>query len=98
MPDLVTIHEARGFFSSAARITGVTVELGEYRYSLESHAGKLKAKVAMVVRGITLNTKDVDPAEWVTRLAEETQKASEHARALSTSLLEKGPIFMAKGG
>jgi hypothetical protein len=88
MPELVTIHENRGFFSSTAKITGVTVELGENRYSLESDGGRLKAKVAMVVRGIALNTKNVDPAEWFARLAEETKKASEHAQALSTSLAE----------
>jgi hypothetical protein len=86
MPELVTVHETRGFFSSAARITGVTVELGENRYILESDGGRLKAKIAMVVRGIALNTKSVDPAEWFARLAEETKKASEHAQALSLSL------------
>ena len=86
MPELVTVHEARGFFSSSAKITGVTIELGEHRYSLESDRGRLKAKVAMVVRGITLNTKDIDPSEWFGRLAEETKKASEHAQALSPSL------------
>jgi hypothetical protein len=86
MPELVTVHESRGFFSSTAKITGVTVALGEHRYSLESDGGRLKAKVAMVVRGIALNTKDVDPPEWFARLAEETKKASEHAQALSLSL------------
>ena len=86
MPELVTVHEARGFFSGSAKINGVTIELGEHRYSLESDRGRLKAKVAMVVRGITLNTKDIDPSEWFGRLAEETKKASEHAQALSLSL------------
>jgi hypothetical protein len=88
MPELVTVHEARGFFSSSAKVTGVTVELGENRYSLESDGGRLKAKVAMVVRGVTLNTKNVDPAEWFARLSEETKKASEHAQALSLSLAD----------
>jgi hypothetical protein len=40
----------------------------------------------MVVRGIALNTKTVDPAEWFGRLSEETRKASEHAESLSRSL------------
>jgi hypothetical protein len=40
----------------------------------------------MVVRGITLNTKTIDPAEWFTRLAQETKAATEHAKALSQSL------------
>jgi hypothetical protein len=86
MPELVTVHEARGFFSSAAKTTGVTVELGENRYSLEIEGGRLKAKIAMVVRGISLSTKNVEPAEWFVRLAQETKKATEHAQALSRSL------------
>jgi hypothetical protein len=72
MPDLVTVHESRGFFSGA-RTTGVSVELGENRYSLEIERGRLTAKIAMVVRGIVLSTKTIDPAEWFARLADETR-------------------------
>jgi hypothetical protein len=86
MPELVTVQESRGFFSSSGKITGVCVELGEHRYGLEIHNGRLKATIAMVVRGIVLNTKSVDPAEWFARLSEETRKISEHAQALSRSL------------
>jgi hypothetical protein len=86
MPELVTVKEARGFFSSSGRITGVSVELGERCYGLEIVNGRLKATIAMVVRGITLNTKTVDPAEWFVRLSEETKKISSHAQALSQSL------------
>lgn len=85
MPELVTIHESRGFFSGA-QTTGVTVELGENRYSLEIERGRLSAKIAMVVRGIALSTKSIDPAEWFLRLAGETKKATENAQALSRSL------------
>lgn len=86
MPELVTVHESRGFFAGAAKVTGVTVELGENRYHLAIESGRLKATIAMVVRGIALSTKNLDPAEWFVRLAEETKKASEHAQALSRSL------------
>jgi hypothetical protein len=86
LPELVTIHEARGLFSRSAKTKGVSVELGEKRYNLEIDGGRLKASVAMVVHGIVLNTKNVDPADWFARLAEETKKASEHAQALSGSL------------
>jgi len=92
MPELVTVHESRGFFSGSGKITGVTVSLGDNRYSLAVERGTLKASVAMVVRGITLNTKTIDPSEWFARLAEETQKASDHAQALSRSLTD----FMAR--
>jgi hypothetical protein len=85
MPELVTVHESRGFFSGA-KTTGVSVELGENRYSLEIDRGRLKATIAMVVRGIALSTKNVDPAEWFARLADETRKATAHAQALSRSL------------
>ena len=86
MPQLVTIQESRGLFSRNVKTTGVTVELGEHRYILQVAKGRLQAQVAMVVRGVTLNTKSVAPAEWFTRLREETQKASEHAQSFSQSL------------
>ena len=86
LPELVTIHEVRGLFSRSAKTKGVSVELGEKRYNLEIDGGKLKASVAMVVHGVVLNTKTIDPADWFARLAEETKKASEHAQALSGSL------------
>jgi hypothetical protein len=88
LPELVTIHESRGFFSSVAKTTGVSVDLGEHRYTLEVDRGRLKASIAMVVRGVTLNTKAIDPLEWFVRLAEETKKVSEHAQALSRSLAD----------
>ena len=86
MPDLVTVHETRGLFSKSGKVTGITVELGENRYNLAIEGGRLKASVAMVVRGITLNTKPISPTEWFVRLAEETKKAGEHAQAFSDSL------------
>jgi hypothetical protein len=88
LPELVTIHESRGLFSRSVRTKGITVELGENRYSLEVDGGRLKAKIAMVVHGVVLNTKIVDPSDWFARLSAETKKASEHARALSRSLGE----------
>ena len=86
MPDLVTVHETKGLFARSARVTGVEIELGDSRYKLELASGRLKASVALVVRGISLNTRAIDPAEWFARLIQETKKASEHARALSQSL------------
>lgn len=86
LPDLVTIRESRGLFSRNPKTKGVSVELGEKRYNLDVDNGRLKASIAMVVHGIVLNTKSIDPADWFARLAEETQKASEQARALSASL------------
>jgi len=60
--------------------------LGNNRYTLELSNGRLKATVAMVVRGITLNTKDLDPGDWFVRLSRETRETTEHAKALSQSL------------
>jgi hypothetical protein len=88
LPELVTIHESRGLFSRSVKTKGITVELGENRYSLEVDGGRLKAKIAMVVHGVVLNTKTVDPSDWFGRLSAETRKASEHAGALSRSLGE----------
>ena len=86
MPDLVTITEQKSFFAKTGKITGVTVELGEQRYRLELEKNRLIASIGMVVHGITLNTKTLDPAEWFAKLQAETQKASAHAQSLSASL------------
>jgi hypothetical protein len=85
MPDRVTIHQSKGFFS-AAKTTGLAVELGDHRYALELVNGRLKASIALVVRGIALNTRAIDPAEWFAKLADETKTATSHAQALSQSL------------
>jgi hypothetical protein len=86
MPELVALRQSRGFFSTSAKITGVSVELGENRYSLDIQGGRVKPSIAMVVRGIVLNTKSVDPTEWFARLAAETKKVTQHAQALNRSL------------
>ena len=85
MPEHVTLLEKKSLFS-AAELTGVVVEIGEHTYTLEVDGRKLKATVAMVVRGITLNTKNVDPAQWFAQLSQETMKTTEHARSFSQSL------------
>jgi len=86
MPQLVTIQESRSLFSRNVKTKGVTVELGEHKYILEVANGRLQAQIAMVVRGVTLNTRSVAPTEWFVRLREATQKASEHAQSFSQSL------------
>src|SRR6202789_1459575 len=86
MPDLVTIRESKGFLSRTVRVTGVAIDLGTNQYALELANGRLRATIAMVVRGITLNTKDIDPGDWFVRLSHETQAATDHARSLSQSL------------
>jgi hypothetical protein len=86
MPDLVTVHESKGLFSKSGKVTGVTVDLSEQKYKLELVNNRLQASIAMVVRGITLSTKTIDPAEWFAKLSEETQKATAHAQSLSQSL------------
>ena len=86
LPELVTIHESKGLFQRSAKVTGVSIDLGDNRYKLELVGNRLKASIALVVRGIALNTRAVDPAEWFTRLQAETKQASDHARSLSQSL------------
>jgi hypothetical protein len=85
MPERVTLLEKKSFFSSA-KLTGVCVEIGERRYTLEVDGKRLKATVAMIVRGITLNTKSVDPAQWFAQLSQETLKTTEHAKSFNQSL------------
>ena len=86
MPDLVTIHEQRGFFAKFGKITGVSIELGQNRYHIKVERGRLKTTVAMVVRGIVLHTTDMAPAEWFARLYQEAHAMKEHAQSFSCSL------------
>jgi hypothetical protein len=85
MPERVNLLEKKSLFS-APKLTGVCVEIGERKYTLEVDGRRLKATVSMVVRGITLNTKSVDPAQWFAQLSEETMKTTEHARSFNQSL------------
>ena len=85
MPERVTLLEKKSLFS-APKLVGVSVEIGERKYTLEVDGKRLKATVAMVVRGITLNTKSVDPAQWFAQLSEETLKTTEHAKSFNQSL------------
>jgi hypothetical protein len=85
MPERVTLLEKKSFFSGP-KLTGVSVEIGERKYMLEVDGKRLKATVAMVVRGITLNTKNLDPAQWFAQLSEETLKTREHAKSFNQSL------------
>jgi hypothetical protein len=87
MPERVTIHESKPLFARA-KTTGVSVDLDDHRYTLKIEAGRLQASIAMVVRGIALNTKSVDPAEWFMKLADETKKVSAQAKTLSRSLAD----------
>ena len=86
LPEHVTVHESKPFLWGSAKTTGVSILLGEYKYTLELNRGQLNACIAMIVRGITLNTKQIEPAEWFAKLAAETQKATEQAKRLSESL------------
>ena len=86
LPQQVTILEKKPFLFGDPKFTGVSVDMGEHRYLLEIANGRLQADVAMIVRGITLNTKRLDPAEWFKQLSAEAQKTTEYAKSLSDSL------------
>ncbi len=86
LPQFVTVHESKGFFARSGRVTGVSIDLGTHQFTLDLAGEQLKATVKMIVRGITLNTKEMDPAEWFARLAQETKETTAQARALSLSL------------
>ena len=86
LPQLVTVHESKGFFSRSGRVTGVSIDLGTHQFTLDLVGGRLRATVKMIVRGIALNTKEMEPADWFARLAQETKETTAQARALSLSL------------
>lgn len=86
MPERVTVHESKGFFSRQSKVTGVTVAMDQHHYVLELAHGRLKASVALVVRNIALSTKQIDPAQWFAQLNAETQQISDYAKRLAQSL------------
>ena len=87
LPNRVTLQRSRGgLFGGGARVTGVTVELGQNRYGLQLAQDRLQANVALVVRGITLSTRPMEPGDWFVRLAEEMRTVGVEAAALSRSL------------
>lgn len=86
LPDCVQLDERKGLFARTGKIVGLTISLGDSRYRLDLTNGRLRASIAMVVRGITLNTREVDAAEWFARIAQETRAATEQAKSLSRSL------------
>ncbi len=86
MPDRVTIERKGSLFSRSTKITGVAISLGDHRYVLSLDGARIRARIVLEVRGVALQTRDVDPAEWFERLAAETRHASEHAKTLARSL------------
>jgi hypothetical protein len=86
MPERVTIREKKGLFVRSGQVTGLSVEMDENTYVLEIANGRLTASIIRIVRGIAISTKSIDPADWFVRLAEETKKATDHAKSLSRSI------------
>ena len=86
LPDQVTIREHKGLFARTGTVHGLVVAMDQSHFVLELVRGRLQASIAMVVRGITINTKQVDPADWFAKLAAETKKSTEQAKALAQSL------------
>jgi hypothetical protein len=86
LPEHVMVQETKPLLFGSPKTTGVSIVLGDFKYTLQLEHGQLNASIAMIVRGITLNTKQTDPAQWFAKLAEETQKATDQAKRLSASL------------
>jgi hypothetical protein len=85
MPDRVTLKEKRSLFG-AGRITGLTIRFSERDYTLDLDGSHLRAAVSLTVRGVTLNTRELPPAEWFARLLDETKQETANAEALARSL------------
>jgi hypothetical protein len=89
-PELTTVERRRaGLLSRERKVTRVTVEMGDQRFTLEAAPGGVRASCAKVVRGIVLDRDQPSLDEWVTalaaalaRLAEETAQGREALKAL----------------
>lgn len=86
----VVTRRGGGLFSGPKRVDRIVVELGEYRYELQSADSRVKPSRSKSVRGIVLKTEQVPLDEWIDELSRQlTDEAerSEQARLALERLL-----------
>lgn len=79
-----------GLFSGPKRVDRIVVDLGEYRYELQSAGSRVQPSRSKAVRGIVLKTEQVPLDEWIDQLSRQlTEEAnrSEQARLALQRLL-----------
>jgi hypothetical protein len=70
LPSMCQVERKGGLFSKEKPVKSVSIDLGEYRYSIEhgGHGG-LRASRAKIVRGISLKTDELPVDTWIDELS-----------------------------
>ena len=90
LPDQTRVERKGGLFSRTKRVRHISVDLGQKRFELEAHDGRVQPARCNVVRGIVLKTEPVPLDEWIDDLSRELTLAaqqSERARLALERLL-----------
>jgi hypothetical protein len=84
------VERAGGLLARRKRVRRIAVDLGEERFQLEHHDGRVQGRRARVVRGIVLKTEELGLEEWIDALSAELAdqaRSSERARLAAERLL-----------
>lgn len=91
LPDRTTVQrKGGGIFGGPKRVDRISVDMGERRYELISHGGRVECRKANAVRGIVLKTEEVSLDAWIDDLSRQLTEAaqqSEQARMALQRLL-----------
>lgn len=92
LPSQTTVvRKGGGLFSGAKRVERILVDLGDYRYELQSSGSRVQPSRSKAVRGIVLKTEQVPLDDWIDELSRQlTEEAerSEQARLALERLLD----------
>ncbi len=91
LPSQTTVtRRGGGLFSGSKRVDRIMVDLGDYRYELQSSGSRVQPSRSKAVRGIVLKTEQIPLDEWIDELSRQlTAEAqrSEQARLALERLL-----------
>ena len=91
LPSQTTVaRKGGGLFSGPKRVDRIAVDLGDYRYELQSAGARVQPSRSKAVRGIVLKTEQVPLDKWIDELSRELTveaERSEQARVALERLL-----------
>lgn len=83
-------RKSEGLFSKTKRVQHISVDMGDQRYELTMHGGRVEPTRCKSVRGIVLKTEQLPLDEWIDDLSRQLSEAaqqSEQARLALQRLL-----------
>ena len=79
-------RRARSLFNREKVVEAIEVRLGEARYSLRHHRGRVEASRDKEVRGVVIKRETLGLAEWVTGLEADLREQAESSAAARAAL------------